>query len=194
MPSRSKTPAECAFARITSPSVSTSKCRFPPLTFLPGSKPRPSPPTPMVLTDCESAIPALGCGSRPMRTRVLRRSASYSLSQVPSRRQRRKPEAEVVVDRLPRREVAGKQAAKRRRSLGRRRRRRGSHARGRVWGGRWSSERARGLDAGPLFVGEVGLVCLPHSARYPTEPPPPHPFSDGFLHREGSEWPGKALV
>src|SRR5215211_4444772 len=36
------------------------------------------------------------------------------------------------------------------------------------------------LEAGPLGVGEVGLVCFSH-ARYPTERVPQNPFSDSFL-------------
>lgn len=37
-----------------------------------------------------------------------------------------------------------------------------------------------GFEHLPLFVGEVGLVCSSHDARYPTEPRPQNPFSDGF--------------
>ena len=44
----------------TKPSVSTSKCRFLPLTFLPPSYPRSSPPTQVVFTDWLSTMPALG--------------------------------------------------------------------------------------------------------------------------------------
>jgi hypothetical protein len=36
-----------------------------------------------------------------------------------------------------------------------------------------------GLQAGPLGIGEVGLVCFSH-ARYPTERVPQNPFSDDF--------------
>jgi transposase len=35
----------------------------------------------------------------------------------------------------------------------------------------------------PLLVGEVGLVCSSHDARYPTEPRAQNPFSDGFLQQ-----------
>src|SRR3712207_5071137 len=49
-----------------------------------------------------------------------------------------------------------------------------------------ASESARdgvmGLDCGPLGVREDGLVCCSH-ARYPTEPSPYDPFSEGFLFR-----------
>jgi hypothetical protein len=90
IPSRSKTLAAWTLTLITKPSVSTSKCRFLPFTFLPGSKPRSSPPTPVVFTLWLSTTPALGCGSRPSRTRALRRRASCSRSQVPLMRQARK--------------------------------------------------------------------------------------------------------
>jgi hypothetical protein len=36
------------------------------------------------------------------------------------------------------------------------------------------------LEAGPLGVGEVGLVCFSH-ARYPTERVSQNPFSDSFF-------------
>jgi len=37
-----------------------------------------------------------------------------------------------------------------------------------------------GLDESPFSVGEVGLVCSSHHARYPTEQSLQDPFSDGF--------------
>ena len=36
------------------------------------------------------------------------------------------------------------------------------------------------FEEGPLFVGEVALVCFSH-ARYPTERVPQNPFSDSFM-------------
>src|SRR5215211_4587661 len=51
MPSASGTLALCTLALSTKPSVSTSKWRFLPSTFLAGSKPRSFPPTPEVLAD-----------------------------------------------------------------------------------------------------------------------------------------------
>jgi hypothetical protein len=38
-----------------------------------------------------------------------------------------------------------------------------------------------GLQAAPFGIGEVGLVCFSHDARYPTERAPQNPFSDSFL-------------
>jgi hypothetical protein len=46
-------------ALSTNPSVSTKRCRFLPRTFLLASYPLCSPPTPVLLADWESAIPAL---------------------------------------------------------------------------------------------------------------------------------------
>src|SRR5215217_5239262 len=57
--------AACTLASSTKPCVSTSKWRFLPFTFLPPSYPRCSPPTPVLLTDRLSTIPAPGWGSRP---------------------------------------------------------------------------------------------------------------------------------
>src|SRR5918993_752387 len=67
MPSWSGTFALWTLASTTRPSVSTSRCLFLPLTFLPPSKPLCSPPTPVVLDDWESAMPALGSGCLPER-------------------------------------------------------------------------------------------------------------------------------
>ena len=66
--------AVCTRASSTRPSVSTSRWRLLPLTFFAGSKPRSFPPTPVVLTDWESTIAALGLGSLPSRTRKSSRS------------------------------------------------------------------------------------------------------------------------
>jgi hypothetical protein len=63
-------------ASITNPSVSTSRWRFLPRTFFPPSYPLCSPPTPVVLADWESVMPALGSGSLPeraTRSRAVRR-------------------------------------------------------------------------------------------------------------------------
>ena len=68
----------------TNPCVSTRRCRLRPLTFLAPSYPRPSPPTPVVFSDWLSTTPALGSGSRLMRTRTRLRSAACVLSQVPT--------------------------------------------------------------------------------------------------------------
>jgi hypothetical protein len=46
----------------TKHSVSTMMCRLRPLTFLPPSKPRSSPPTALVFTDWPSTTPALWAG------------------------------------------------------------------------------------------------------------------------------------
>ena len=61
MPSWSGTFALWTFASTTSPSVSTNRYLFLPLTYLPPSKPLCSPP-PVVLADWLSTIPALGSG------------------------------------------------------------------------------------------------------------------------------------
>ena len=84
MPSWSGTLALWTFARSTRPSVSTSRWRFLPRTFLPPSYPRCSPPTAVVLADCESTMPALGSGSRPSFSLSWRRIARFVRSQVPS--------------------------------------------------------------------------------------------------------------
>src|SRR5215210_3831800 len=59
-PSWSGTLALCTLALRTNPSVSTSRWRLRPRTFLPPSYPLCSPPTPLVLADWESTIPAVG--------------------------------------------------------------------------------------------------------------------------------------
>src|SRR5215217_570713 len=84
MPSWSGTFALCTLASTTRPSVSTSRCLFLPLTILPPSKPLCSPPTPVVLADCASTMPALGSGSRPSFSLNSRRIGWFILSQVPS--------------------------------------------------------------------------------------------------------------
>ena len=60
MPSRSWMLALWTLASSTNPCVSTRRWRFLPLTFLAPSYPRSVPPTPVVLTDWLSTIPALG--------------------------------------------------------------------------------------------------------------------------------------
>jgi hypothetical protein len=89
MPSASGTLALWSCTFITSPSVSTKRCRFLPSTCLAGSKPRSEPPTPVVLTDWESTMAALGWGSLPNRARKASRNAALRRSQVPSMRQAR---------------------------------------------------------------------------------------------------------
>ena len=66
--------------------MSTSKWRFLPSTSLAGSKSRSLPPTPVVLTDWESTMPALGSGFLHNRARKLWRNAALSRSHVPSMR------------------------------------------------------------------------------------------------------------
>src|ERR671916_1742375 len=85
-PSWSGTLALCTLALRTKPSVSTSRWRLRALTFLPPSYPLCSPPTPVVFADCESTMPALGCGFLPERTRKTWRRAAFSRSHVPSMR------------------------------------------------------------------------------------------------------------
>src|SRR5215203_6607516 len=87
----------------TNPSVSTRRWRFLPRTFFPPSYPRASPPTPVVLADCESTTPALGCRFLLSRTRKRSRRAALSRSKVPTFAPPPKP----PVDSLPGREVAG---------------------------------------------------------------------------------------
>src|SRR5215218_10983267 len=55
-PSCSDTFALWTLALRSNPSVSTRRCRFRPRIFLLPSYPLCSPPTPVVLADCESAI------------------------------------------------------------------------------------------------------------------------------------------
>ena len=86
MPSASGTLALWTRTFSTSPSVSTKRWRFLPWTFLAGSKPRSVPPTPVVLTDWESTIAALGSGFLPSRARRVSRNAEFRRSQVPSMR------------------------------------------------------------------------------------------------------------
>ena len=70
------------------------------------SYPLCSPPTPVVLADCESAIPALGCGFLPKPIRSRLRSAMLICSKGDTGKP---PLTEVVVDGPPRREVAWQQ-------------------------------------------------------------------------------------
>jgi hypothetical protein len=86
----------------TSPWVSTSRCRFLPFTFLPASKPRSSPPTPVVLTLWLSTMPAvLGCGFFP--SGHAPRGAVPRSAPPKCRRCARGGSKEVMVDSLPRR-------------------------------------------------------------------------------------------
>jgi hypothetical protein len=87
MPSASGTLALWTRTPSTSPSVSTSRWRFLPSTFFAGSKPRYWPPTPVLFTDWESTIPALGWGFVPNLARNASRSAAFRRSKVPSTRQ-----------------------------------------------------------------------------------------------------------
>ena len=86
MPSWSGTLALCTRASSTKPSVSASRWRFLPSTFLAGSNPRSFPPTPVVLSDWESTIDALGLGSLPSRTRKSSRNSALRRFHVPSMR------------------------------------------------------------------------------------------------------------
>jgi hypothetical protein len=86
MLSASGTLALCTRTFISRPSVSTKRCRLLPSTFLAGSKPRSVPPTPVVLTDWESTIAALGSGFLSSRARRVSRNAAFRRSQVPSMR------------------------------------------------------------------------------------------------------------
>ena len=72
------------------------------------SMPRPSPPTPVVLTDWLSTTPALGSGSRLIRTRTRLRRAECILH--PLEGTVEPPSPEIVVDGLPGRKVVGQQA------------------------------------------------------------------------------------
>src|SRR6266849_7910500 len=67
------------------PIVSTSLFRLRPLTFLPPSKPRSSPPTSVVFTLWLSRLAALGCASRPSAKRTGSRSAALIACHAPSR-------------------------------------------------------------------------------------------------------------
>src|SRR5215213_4099185 len=75
-PPWSGTFALCTLALSTKPSVSTSRCRFLPRTFLLASYPLCSPPTPVLLEDWESAMAALGSGFLPKRLLELRGRAA----------------------------------------------------------------------------------------------------------------------
>jgi len=67
----------------SSPSVSTTMCRFRPLSRFPPSYPCP-PPISVALTVWLSMLPALGVGSRPACRRTGWRKASLRAAQVPS--------------------------------------------------------------------------------------------------------------
>src|SRR5258708_27488312 len=84
-PSRSLLCAGCPTARTTTPSVSTSRWRWRPVTGWPPSSPR-SPPTPVVCADCLSMLPARGGGARPKRPRSRSRSAVWRPSHAASPR------------------------------------------------------------------------------------------------------------
>jgi hypothetical protein len=77
--------ASCTTTALTNPVLSTSKCRFLPLIFLPPSNPR-MPPFSVVLAVWESITAALGVGSLPARRRSLSRRTVWICSQVPSMR------------------------------------------------------------------------------------------------------------
>lgn len=150
-----------------------------PFTFLPASKPRSSAPTAVVLTLWLSTMPALGCGFLPKRTRALRRSASCSSSQVSSLCARRGGSNGRRSSTAGSRHAGASarcscHAPHRRQSV--------EDLAQRVHPGASGSSRDGevGLDQGPLGVGEIGLVCSSHHARYPTGPPLHDPFSDGF--------------
>ena len=64
--------------------MSTRMCLLRPRTFLPPSKPLCSPPTPVVLADCASMMPALGSGWRPNFSLNRWRRARFLTCQVPS--------------------------------------------------------------------------------------------------------------
>jgi hypothetical protein len=85
-PSWSGTFALCTLTFRSKPSVSTSRWRFLPRTFLLPSYPRASPPTPVVLVVWESAMPGLDSGALPKRARNSLRRAALSRSKVPSLR------------------------------------------------------------------------------------------------------------
>jgi hypothetical protein len=57
-----------------------------PRTFFPPSYPLCSPPTPVVLADCESTMPALGLAFLPEQPRNRSHITALSLSHVPSMR------------------------------------------------------------------------------------------------------------
>src|SRR5918998_1176210 len=150
-------------ASSTNPWVSTRRrWRFLPLDLLGSySMPRPSPPTPVVLTDWLSTTPALGSGSRLIRTRTRLRRAECILH--PLEGTVEPPSPEIVVDGLPGRKVVGQQAP-------------GAAASQDVEDGVYdltqgvqpgSSGCVRcgqmGLYVRPLFLGEVGRVCLSHT-------------------------------
>jgi len=133
MPSRSTTFALWTLASSTKHCVSTSRWRLRPLTFLAPSYPRSVPPTPVVLTDWLSTMPALGWGFLCRRTLTRSRKAEYILSHVPSKRQRSESssrQSSTAGSRVAR-------VARRSRSLARRRWRRGSRVEDRSEDARW---------------------------------------------------------
>ena len=174
MPSRSWTFALWTLASSTRPWVSTKRWRFLPFTFLAPPYPRCSPPTPDVLTDWLSTMPALGVPLQAYPRALTQGGVHPFPGPIHS------PEAEVVVDGLPRREVVGQKAPSTAAAY---------HVKNRVedlaqamqarspfvfW------ERQERFEALPLFVGEIGQVGSSHAyARVPV-PTPIYPFSDGF--------------
>ena len=86
MPSSSGTLALWTRPSSSRPSVSTNRWRFLPSTFSAGSKPRSLPPTPVVFTDWECTIPALGFLSLPSRGVSRSRSSAFRRFHVPSMR------------------------------------------------------------------------------------------------------------
>src|SRR5215212_11328017 len=167
MPSRSKTlPAECTLALISKPLGVHQQMPFAaPETFLAGSKPRSSPPNPVLLTLRLSTMAALGSGSRPSRTRALPlRRASCDLCQVPTLSAtsassgRRSSCCREVVGQQPPGAAAAHDLEDGVEDFAD-----GVHPRPSAWfrGGQV------GLYIGPLGIGKVGLVCFFHSARHP---------------------------
>ena len=88
-PSRSWMLAGWTTSRSGRPSVSVSRCRLRPLTFLPASKPR-GPPASVVLTLWLSMIPAVGEASRPACSRAAMSRVVWIVDQMPSCQNRRK--------------------------------------------------------------------------------------------------------
>jgi hypothetical protein len=151
-----------------------------PFTFLPASKPRSSAPTPpVVLTLWLSTMPALGCGfsspsghapcgavpraAPPKCRRCARRGGSHGRPSSTAGSRHAGASARCSCH-APHRRQSVEDLAQR------------------VHPGASGSSRGGevGLDQGPLGVGEIGLVCSSHHARYPTGPPLHDPFSDGF--------------